>query len=109
MNPWLELAGAIIAEVIATSALKASEHLTRPKWAAVVVIGYAVAFFLLSRTVQTVPIGIAYAIWAGVGIVLVTAIAWVAYGQTLDAAALIGLALIIAGVTVIHLFSSAGH
>lgn len=96
---------AIVAEVIATSALKSAEGFTKLGPSVIVVIGYAIAFFCLSLTLRTLPVGIAYAIWSGVGIVLVTGFAWIYYGQKLDLAALIGLGLIIAGVVVINLMS----
>ncbi|MFG1371852.1 multidrug efflux SMR transporter [Xanthobacter oligotrophicus] len=102
---YLYLIIAIVAEVIATSALKATESFTRPGPSVLVIVGYAVAFFCLSLTLKTMPVGIAYAIWSGVGIVLVTAIAWLWYGQRLDLPALVGLGLIIAGVMVINLIS----
>jgi small multidrug resistance pump len=69
------------------------------------VIGYGVAFYFLSLTLQSIPVGVTYAIWSGVGIVLITLVAWVLYGQTLDAAAIVGLGLIIAGVAVLNVFS----
>ncbi len=96
---------AIVAEVIATSALKSAEGFTKLGPSVIVVIGYAIAFFCLSLTLRTLPVGIAYAIWSGVGIVLVTGFAWIYYGQKLDLPALIGLGLIIAGVVVINLLS----
>lgn len=96
---------AIVAEVIATSALKQAEGFTKLGPSAIVVVGYCIAFFCLSLTLRTLPVGIAYAIWSGVGIVLVTGFAWVWYGQKLDLAALVGLGLIIAGVLVINLMS----
>jgi small multidrug resistance pump len=102
---WAYLAIAIIAEVIGTSALKASMGFTRPGPTAVVVVGYGVAFYFLSLTLQTLPVGVTYAIWSGVGIVLISLFAWLAYGQTLDLPAVIGLTLIIAGVVVLNLFS----
>ena len=70
-----------------------------------VVIGYGIAFYLLSLTLQTIPVGVTYAIWSGVGIVLITLVAWLVYGQSLDAAAIVGLSLIIAGVAVLNVFS----
>ena len=83
MKQWLFLSIAIVSEVLATSALKSSNGFTR-LWPSIVVIaGYAVAFFFLSLTLRTIPVGIAYAIWSGAGIVLVTLIAWFAIGQTL--------------------------
>jgi small multidrug resistance pump len=107
---WLHLAVAIVAEVIATSALKASEGFSRPWPAAITVVGYGIAFFFLSLTLRAIPVGVAYAVWSGVGIVLISAAAWVLYRQSLDAPALIGMGLILAGVLVINLFSrSAAH
>lgn len=104
---WLYLAIAIVAEVIATSALKASLGFSRPGPSAVVVVGYGIAFYFLSLTLQTLPVGVTYAIWSGVGIVLITLFAWLAYGQTLDVPAIVGLALIVAGVVVLNVFSRA--
>ena len=102
---YLYLFVAIVAEVIATSALKSAEGFTKLGPSAIVVVGYCLAFFCLSLTLRTLPVGIAYAIWSGVGIVLVTGFAWVWYGQKLDLPALVGLGLIIAGVLVINLMS----
>lgn len=102
---WLFLSIAIISEVIATSALKSSVGFTQLWPSLLVVAGYAVAFFFLSLTLRTIPVGIAYAIWSGAGIVLVTLIAWFAFGQTLDGPAMLGLALIVAGVIVLNVFS----
>jgi small multidrug resistance pump len=96
---------AITAEVIATSALKAAEGFSKPVPSVIVVVGYAVAFYCLSLTLKVLPVGIAYAIWSGVGIVLVAAIGLVVYGQKLDLPAVIGLGLIIAGVLVVNLLS----
>jgi small multidrug resistance pump len=106
---WLYLALAIVAEVIATSALKASEGFTRPWPSLVVALGYGVAFYFLSLTLRTLPLGIAYAVWSGAGIVLISLVGWLVYRQTLDASALIGSALIVAGVFVIRLYSRVGH
>ena len=100
---WLAIA--ILAEVIATSALKSSNGFSRLWPSVVTVIGYGVAFYGLSLTLRTVPLGLAYALWSGVGIVLITAIAWIAFKQTLDTPALVGIGLILAGVLVINLFS----
>ena len=99
------LAIAIIGEVIATSALKASEGFTRLWPSLIVVLGYGAAFYFLSAVLHTIPVGIAYAIWAAGGIVLVTLVAWALYGQTPDLAAFIGMALIVAGVLVINILS----
>ena len=104
---YIYLTIAIIAEVIATSALKASEEFTKLTPSIIVALGYSVAFYMLSLCLKDIPVGIAYAVWSGLGIVLVTLIAWFLYGQKLDAPALIGLGLIIAGVATIQLFSNA--
>ena len=110
MNYWVYLITAIVSEVIATSALKASTGFTKPLPSVVVVIGYLVSFYFLSLTLKTIPVGIAYAIWSGVGVVLISVVAWLLYGQKLDLPALIGMGLIISGVMVINLFSkTAGH
>jgi len=105
MKHWIFLSVAIVAEVIATSALKASEGFTKPLPTIVMAIGYGIAFYLL--TLRTIPVGIAYAIWSGAGIVLITAAAWFLYGQKLDAPAIIGMGLIVAGVVVLNVFSKA--
>ena len=102
---WLYLAIAIISEVVATSALKATGGFTRWGPSLLVVTGYASVFYFLSLTLRSVPLGIAYAIWSGVGVSLVSIAGWVIYHQSLDAAALIGIAIIIAGVMVLNLFS----
>ena len=102
---YLYLAIAIIAEVIATSSLKASEEFTKIIPSALVVIGYGVAFYSLSVVLKTIPIGIAYAIWAGLGIVLITISGMILFNQTPDAPAIIGMTLIILGVVIIHLYS----
>jgi len=108
MQSWLFLGGAIVCEVLATSALKASEGFSRIWPSVVVVLGYAGAFYLLSLTLKTIPIGIAYAVWSGVGVALISLIGWFFLGQALDKPGLVGIALIIAGVAVINLFSGAG-
>lgn len=105
MQPWIFLAVAIVSEVIATSFLKAAEGFTRLWPSLIVVAGYLLAFYLLSLTLKTIPVGVAYAIWSGVGIVLIALSGWFFLGQSLDTPALTGLALIIAGVAVINVFS----
>ena len=105
MNAWFYLRVAIVSEVAATSALKASEGFTRLWPSLLVVAGYAAAFYFLSLTLRTVPVGIAYAIWAGAGIVLIAAIGWFFHGQRLDLPAGIGIGLILAGVVIINVFS----
>lgn len=104
-HPWVFLLAAIVAEVVATTALARSDGFTRMAPSIVTVVGYAIAFWCLSITLRTMPTGVAYAVWSGVGIVLITAVAWVLYRQALDGAALAGLGLIVAGVLVINLFS----
>lgn len=106
---YLLLALAIVAEVIATSSLKAAENFTRFWPSVLVVTGYVAAFWLLMQVMKTVPVGVAYAIWCGAGIVLVTLIAAVLYRQVPDLAAWAGIGLIIAGVAVIQLFSRLTH
>ena len=102
---YLYLALAILAEVTATSALAASAQFTRLLPSLVVVVGYGVAFWLLSLTLKTMPVGIVYAIWSGMGIVAIAVIGRRAFGQRLDAPAILGIALIVAGVLVINLLS----
>ena len=110
MNHWVYLITAIVSEVIATSALKASTGFTKPLPSVVVVIGYLVSFYFLSLTLKTIPVGIAYAIWAGLGIVLVSIAAAFIYQQKPDLPAMLGMGLIVSGVVVIQLFSqSTGH
>ncbi len=107
MNPWLLLALAIVAEVVGTSALKASDGFTRLLPSVVVVVGYVVSFYCLSLVLRHIPVGITYAVWSGLGIVLITLAAFVLYGQRIDLAGWIGMGLIIAGVLVLNLFSRA--
>ena len=107
---YLYLAIAIAAEVVATSALKASDGFTKTGPTLIVAAGYGVAFYFLSLVLKSVPVGVAYAIWSGVGIVLIAAIGWLFMKQSLDAGAIAGISLIVAGVIVIQLFSkSAAH
>lgn len=110
MKNWIILFFAIIAEVIATSALKSSEGFTKPLASIVVVLGYVIAFYGLSLTLKTIPVGIAYAIWSGVGIVLITIVAWFVFDQKLDIWGIIGIALIMSGVLILNLLSkSSSH
>jgi small multidrug resistance pump len=102
---YIFLAIAILAEVTATSALKASEEFTRLVPSIIVVVGYGVAFYFMTLVLRVIPIGITYAIWSGLGIVLVAIVGFFVYKQTLDIAAIIGMSLIILGVLVIHIFS----
>ena len=105
MKNWLFLAIAIVSETIATSALKSSEGFSRLLPSILVVVGYAVAFYFLSLTLRTIPVGIAYAVWSGVGIVLIALVGWLVFGQKLDTPALLGMGLIVAGVVVMNVFS----
>ena len=102
---YLYLAIAIIAEVCATMALKATDGFTRIGPSIITILGYGVAFFFLSLALRTIPTGIVYAIWSGVGIVLISAVSWIWFKQALDTPAVVGLSLIIAGVVVVNLFS----
>lgn len=107
---WLYLAIAIAAEVVATSALKSSDGFTRLWPSVITAAGYAVAFYFLAITLRTLPMGVVYAIWSGVGIVLISLVGWVLYKQHLDLPAIIGILLIVAGVLVMQVFSkSTGH
>jgi len=109
MSAWIALSLAIIAEVIATSALTASAGFTRLGPSLLVLFGYAAAFYFLSLALQTIPLGIAYAIWSGVGVALISILAYLLYQQKLDLAAMLGIGLIVSGVVVIQLFSNSRH
>jgi small multidrug resistance pump len=105
MRQWIFLSVAIISEVIATSALKASDGFSRLLPSLIVIAGYVVAFYFLSLVLRSIPVGVAYAVWSGAGVALITVIAWVLFRQPLDIPAIVGLLLIIAGVVVLNLFS----
>lgn len=105
MKSWLFLGVAIVAEVVATSNLKASAGFTKLWPSLLVILGYVIAFYCLSMALKTVPVGIAYAIWAGLGIVLISAVGWLIFDQKLDFAGIVGMALIVAGVVVLNVFS----
>ena len=107
--PWLYLILAIAGEVVGTTALKASDGFTRLGPSLLVVVGYAFAFYLLAQVLRTIPLGITYAIWSGVGVAAVTLIGWLVYGQRLDIPAIIGITLIVAGVLVLNLWAGATH
>ncbi|EPA0544706.1 multidrug efflux SMR transporter [Vibrio alginolyticus] len=110
MPPMLALSIAIVCEVIATSYIPKTEQFTKVMPSTVVLIGYGIAFFLLSVTVQTMPVGVVYAIWSGAGIVLVATVGYFVYGQRLDLLALVGIGFIIAGVLIVNLLSkTVGH
>ena len=109
-NTYLILALAILAETLGTSALQASQQFTRFWPSVIVVIAYAISFYLLSMTLRVLPVGVVYALWSGLGIVLIALIGFAVFGQRLDLPAILGMGLIIAGILVIHLFSqSAAH
>ena len=105
MKSWLFLFVAITAEVIATSALKSSEGFTKPFASIIVILGYIIAFYCLSLTLKTIPVGIAYAVWSGIGIVLITTVAWIVFDQKLDVWGIVGIALIMSGVLILNLLS----
>lgn len=105
MNSWLLLLFAIVAEVIATSALRASDGFRKPLPSLLVVVGYGVSFYFLSLTLRAFPMGVAYAVWSGIGLTLITLVGWLVFGQRIDLPALIGMILILAGVVVMNLFS----
>nr|WP_237180568.1 multidrug efflux SMR transporter [Roseomonas haemaphysalidis] len=110
IRTYLPLFVAIALEVMATSALQASQQFTRPWPTALMALGYLGAFYCLSLALRGIPVGVAYAIWSGLGIVLISAVGWVAFGQKLDLPAMIGIGMILAGVLVVNLFSAtAGH
>jgi len=103
---FMFLFAAVLAETIGTTALQASQQFTK-LWPSVLVIcAYAISFYLLSLTLKYMPVGIMYAVWSGLGIVLIAGIAWIVYGQKLDLWAILGMAMILGGILVIHLFSS---
>lgn len=107
MNNWVYLGLAIVSEVIATASLKSTEGFTRLVPSIVVLVGYSAAFYFLSLTLDTIPIGVAYAVWSGVGVATITLVSFLVYDQKIDAAGLLGIGLIVAGVVVLRLFSEA--
>lgn len=110
MNAYVYLAIAICAEVVATASMKAVKGLSTPLPLLLMIAGYTVAFWMLTLVVRSIPVGIAYAIWSGLGIVLISIAAWLIYGQKLDMPAVLGMAMIVGGVVVIQVFSnSSGH
>ena len=105
MQQWIYLGVAIVSEVIGTLALNASAGFSRLWPSLIVVAGYAVAFYCLSLALKSIPVGIAYAIWSGVGVALIALVGWAIFGQALDAPAIVGITLIVAGVIVLNVFS----
>jgi small multidrug resistance pump len=106
MSKWLLLSIAIIAEVFGTSFLKSSEGFTKLWPSVAVIVGYVVAFYFLSLSLKVIPVGIAYAIWAGIGVVLIALIGWIVFSQKLDIPAIIGISMILGGVVVLNVFSN---
>jgi len=107
MKYWLYLSAAIVAEVVATSALKSSDGFSKLWPSLLVLVGYGTAFFLLSLTLRAIPVGIAYAVWSGVGVVLIALVGWLFFNQKLDALAILGMLLIVSGVVMLNVFSKA--
>ena len=107
MSNWIYLILAIISEVIATSSLKSTEGFTKLWPSIIVLLGYSAAFYFLSLTLDTIPIGVVYAIWSGVGIAAIAVVSVLFFDQKLDTASYIGMGLIIAGVVVLRLYSDA--
>lgn len=105
MPHWLYLSIAIVAEVVGTSFLKSAEGFTRLVPSVVVIVAYVVAFFFLGLALKTLPVGIAYAIWAGAGVALIALVGYAVFDQPLDTPAIVGIVLIVTGVAVINLFS----
>ncbi len=103
--PYIYLLIAIFAELAGTTALKACEGFSKPWPTVVVFVGYGIAFYFLSLSLRTIPVGVAYAIWSGLGIAVISLIGWFVFKQALDVPAIIGLSLIIAGVVVLNFFS----
>ncbi len=103
---YVYLIFAIITETIGTTALQASQQFTRFWPSVICVITYAASFYLMALALKVIPVGIAYAIWSGLGIVMIAIIGFAIFGQRLDLWAVIGMGLIIAGILVIHLFST---
>lgn len=103
---YVYLIAAIIAETIGTTALQASQQFTRLGPSLIVVVAYAISFYLLGLSLKFMPVGLVYAIWSGLGIVAIAAIGYIVFGQVLDLPAVIGIGMIMAGILVIHLFSN---
>ena len=103
--PWIYLVLAIVGEVVGTACLKASDGFTKWGYGAGAFLGYAVAFYFLAIVLRSIPVGVAYAVWSGLGVALITAIGWVIFDQRLDAWAWLGIGLIVAGVVVLNVLS----
>lgn len=105
MKNWIFLSIAIVSEVLATASLKSTDGFTKLVPSVLTVAGYVIAFYFLSLTLKAIPVGIAYAVWAGLGIVLVAIVGWLRFGQKLDLPAIVGMGLIVAGVVIMNFFS----
>ena len=105
MNKWVYLTLAIFSEVMATASLKSTEGFSKLWPSVIVLVGYSAAFYFLSLTLDTIPIGVAYAIWSGVGVAAITLVSIFAFDQKIDAAGFVGIGLIVAGVIILRLFS----
>ena len=105
MNKWVYLTLAIFSEVMATASLKSTEGFSKRWHSVIVLVGYSAAFYFLSLTLDTIPIGVAYAIWSGVGVAAITLVSIFVFDQKIDAAGFVGIGLIVAGVIILRLFS----
>ncbi len=105
MKNWLFLTIAILGEVIATTTLKSTDGFTKLSPSFIVCLGYGISFYFLSLSIKSIPVGIVYAVWAGLGVAFVTGIAWLIYGQKMDAWRFLGIGLIVFGVAVLNLLS----
>ncbi len=105
MNKWVYLTLAIFSEVMATASLKSTEGFSKFWPSVIVLVGYSAAFYFLSLTLDTIPIGVAYAIWSGVGVAAITLVSIFVFDQKIDAAGFVGIGLIVAGVIILRLFS----
>ena len=105
MNKWVYLTLAIFSEVMATASLKSTEGFSKLWPSVIVLVGYSAAFYFLSLTLDTIPIGVAYAIWSGVGVAAITLVSIFVFNQKIDAAGFVGIGLIVAGVIILRLYS----
>ena len=109
MSKWVFLSLAIFSEVVATASLKSTEGFTRWGPSLIVLVGYCAAFYFLSLTLDTIPVGVAYAIWSGVGVATITIVSYFLYDQKIDAAGIVGISLIVIGVVILRFMSETGE
>ena len=109
MSKWVFLSLAIFSEVVATASLKSTEGFTRWGPSLIVLVGYCAAFYFLSLTLDTIPVGVAYAIWSGVGVATITIVSYFLYNQKIDAAGIVGISLIVIGVVILRFMSENGE